>query len=95
MKKFIIAIILIVGSLSYANAQTVKKTEKKKTTIAATTTTPAVISKKAKVEKNSAHVKKDGTVDKRYKENKIKTTTTVPMKKNGTPDMRYKANKKK
>jgi hypothetical protein len=34
------------------------------------------------------HLKKDGTPDKRYKDNKH-------LKKNGTPDMRYKDNKKK
>ena len=98
MKKFIIAILMIVGSFSFANAQTVKKTTHKKTTTAATSTTPAVSTKATKVEKSSTHVKKDGTADKRYKENKTKvtsTTTTGPVKKNGTPDMRYKANKKK
>ncbi|MEO8820853.1 MAG: hypothetical protein ABI374_08440 [Ginsengibacter sp.] len=96
MKKFIIAILLIVGSFGYANAQTVKKTAHKKTTTTATTATtaPAVSKKETKVEKSSTHLKKDGTADKRYKESKT-TTTVAPMKKNGTPDMRYKANKKK
>ncbi|TSJ35900.1 hypothetical protein FO440_23560 [Mucilaginibacter corticis] len=36
------------------------------------------------------HLKKDGTPDKRFKENKA---TKGPLKKDGTPDMRYKANK--
>ena len=36
------------------------------------------------------HTKKDGTADKRFKENK---TVKGPTKKDGTPDMRYKANK--
>lgn len=35
-----------------------------------------------------SNVKKDGTPDKRYKENKH-------VKKDGTPDKRYKENKKK
>jgi hypothetical protein len=35
----------------------------------------------------SQHVKKDGTPDKRYNENKH-------LKKNGTPDMRYNTSKK-
>jgi len=41
--------------------------------------------------------KKDGTPDKRFKENKTTTSTvsTGPKKKDGTLDMRYKANKKK
>lgn len=34
-------------------------------------------------------LKKDGTPDKRYKDNSVKG----PMKKDGTPDMRYRANK--
>ena len=37
------------------------------------------------------HLKKDGTPDMRYKENK---TPKGPLKKDGTPDMRYSANKK-
>ncbi|MEO6813417.1 MAG: hypothetical protein ABI172_05765 [Ginsengibacter sp.] len=42
-----------------------------------------------------AHLKSNGTPDKRFKENKSVTTTTKgPLKKNGTADMRYKANKK-
>jgi hypothetical protein len=36
------------------------------------------------------HLKKDGTPDKRFKENK---TPKGPMTKSGKPDMRYKANK--
>lgn len=36
------------------------------------------------------HLKKDGTPDKRFKENK---TPKGPLKKDGTPDKRYKANK--
>jgi hypothetical protein len=56
-----------------------------------TTTTTATTTTKTKL-------KKDGTPDKRFKENKTMTTTattTGPKKKDGTPDMRYKANKKK
>lgn len=37
---------------------------------------------------NTVVLKKDGSLDKRYKVNKMK-------KKDGTPDMRYKENKKK
>ena len=40
--------------------------------------------------KTTTHTKKDGTPDKRYKENKGTTTHT---KKDGTPDKRYKENK--
>lgn len=41
---------------------------------------------------SSTHLKKDGTADKRYKDNK-KTAAKVHTKKDGTPDMRYKENK--
>ena len=37
------------------------------------------------------HLKKDGTPDKRFKENKA----PVHLKKDGTPDKRFKENKKK
>ena len=43
----------------------------------------------------TVHTKKDGTLDKRYKENKTTETTIGPLKKDGTADMRYKANKTK
>lgn len=61
---------------------TVVHAQTKKTTQVVTTT-------------KSQHMKKDGTPDKRYKENKASTSTTVvgPTKKDGTADMRYKANK--
>ncbi|MEO8824054.1 MAG: hypothetical protein ABI366_10825 [Ginsengibacter sp.] len=97
MKKIIIAVLMMVGSFSFANAQTTKKTVNRKVTSATATTTPALAanSKKTKVEKTSTHIKKDGTADKRFKENKMKSATAGPAKKNGAPDMRYKANKKK
>ncbi len=45
----------------------------------------------------TAPVKKDGTPDMRYKENKAQPAAAAapagPAKKNGTPDMRYKANR--
>ena len=57
------------------------------TTFAQTTTKTATASHKS----TTVHVKKDGTPDRRFKENK---STTVHLKKDGTPDMRYKENKK-
>jgi hypothetical protein len=45
------------------------------------------------------HLKKDGTPDRRYKENKIYSTpsnynsSTTHLKKDGTPDKRYKENR--
>lgn len=104
MKKIIIAVLLIVGSFSYASAQTTHSTAvQKKTThtkvVKAKTTasaaTPALKEKKmTKTTTSATHLKADGTADKRFKENKTTTTTTGPLKKNGTPDKRFKANKK-
>ncbi|PUZ20520.1 hypothetical protein GA0116948_116108 [Chitinophaga costaii] len=50
---------------------------------------------KTKSDSTAVHTKKDGTPDKRFKENKGGTTATPagPTKKDGTADMRYKANK--
>ena len=48
--------------------------------------TPIFAQTTAEKQKTEAKLKKDGTPDKRYKENKH-------LKKDGTPDKRYKANK--
>ncbi|HVZ96284.1 MAG TPA: hypothetical protein VG847_05370 [Chitinophagaceae bacterium] len=77
MKKIIIALFFLAGTLGFTNVNAQKKTSAKTTTTTATTT----------------HTKKDGTLDMRYKENKEKKAPAGPLKKNGTPDMRYKANK--
>lgn len=97
MKKILFAILLMIFSFGISNAQQVKKS-----TATAPATTSAVSSKsttstqpgKKKVTSHKRHLKKDGTPDKRFKENKAKATAG-PAKKDGTPDMRYKANKKK
>lgn len=91
MKK-IFALLLAVGvfaTTSFAQTKPAAKTpapvkkEAVKTTqkpkVATTTTAPT---------------KKDGTPDKRYKENKATAKPTGPTKKDGTPDKRYKENKK-
>ena len=67
-------------TITFAQAKPAASKTAKKETPKAATSTPT---------------KKDGTPDKRFKENK-KTipTTTVSVKKDGTPDKRYKANKK-
>lgn len=51
--------------------------------------------KTEKTTTSATKMKKDGTADKRFKENKTSTTATVkgPTKKDGTPDKRYKKNK--
>ncbi|UZT96633.1 hypothetical protein ODZ84_15565 [Chryseobacterium fluminis] len=82
MKKLLAAMYLALG-LGFATAQqtvpaTAAKTQQTtKTTKTAATTNPA---------SPTVKMKKDGTPDKRYKDNKN-------LKKDGTPDRRYKANK--
>lgn len=80
MKKIfsLVMAMLIMASVSFAqNTNTTTKTEKKTTT--------------QKTETSGPKLKKDGTPDKRYKENK---EPVKHLKKDGTPDMRYKENKK-
>lgn len=78
MKKLLLALSLFLGTASFVSAQT--KPAKPATT------------KSAKETAMKPMMKKDGTPDKRFKENKAKAE--APKKKDGTPDMRYKENKK-
>jgi len=73
--------LVMLAATSFGQAkQETKKTEKSAATTTTTTTSPKL--------------KKDGTVDKRFKENKTTTTTAAgPLKKDGTLDKRYKKNK--
>jgi hypothetical protein len=85
MKKLITlaAAALFAFSSLITVAQTDKKADQQKTK----QETPAGKSGDAKL-------KKDGTPDKRYKENKEPAKPAGPVKKDGTPDKRYKENKK-
>lgn len=89
MKKFLLAIFFLIASFGMVNAQTKKPKETPK---------KEVVSKAKendkKVKHEGDHLKKDGTPDKRFKENKGAKKAAGPLKKDGTPDMRYKANKK-
>ncbi len=86
MKRLLLALVMILTLAGASMAQTTpaknqdKKQEKKEV--------PAGKS-------GNVHLKKDGTPDKRYKENKVHADSVVHKKKDGTPDMRYKENKKK
>ena len=79
-KITLIALLYLVFNLTFANAQTNQKAAK-----------PANV-EQSKEQK----VKKDGTPDRRYKQNKdaAKPAPQGPTKKDGTPDMRFKENKK-
>ncbi|UOU99068.1 hypothetical protein MUU74_03725 [Chryseobacterium daecheongense] len=82
MKKFLSAMSLILG-LGFTSAQQTTPA----TSTAAHQTVKTVKAPEAKTTKPAvAKLKKDGTPDKRYKENK-------KLKKDGTPDKRYKENK--
>ncbi len=82
MKKFLIALCLLVGFTTVSFAQTARKKA------------PAAVKlEKVKPSTDARPVKKDGTPDKRFSVNK--STKEGPLKKDGTPDMRYKKNKKK
>jgi hypothetical protein len=89
MKKLLILICLFVGFTAIATAQTARKKA------------PAALKLekvKPTTESNTASksFKKDGTPDKRFKENKQNRETPAgPLKKDGTPDLRYKKNKAK
>ena len=85
MKKFLtgmLALLIGASTLSMAQAPAAAKPAKK---------TEQTAPKAAK-DTSGSKLKKDGTPDKRYKENKA-TATEGPKKKDGTPDKRYKANK--
>ena len=82
MKKFL-SLLLAATMLTSATFAQAKKQ-------AAKTAAPAPAA-------TTAHAKKDGTPDKRYKENKTAAAApaaTTHVKKDGTPDKRYKENKK-
>lgn len=99
MKNFILSMLLIVSTVTFATAQSKQKSAPKKATAATTATADAsktsaaapATATAAKPAATAHHLKSDGTPDKRFKENK----GHGPVKKDGTPDMRYKANKPK
>ena len=91
MKQIMIALFFLAATFGFTNVNAQQKTTAKKQ--AKTTTVKA---KEVTTTKKTG-LKKDGTPDMRYKENKVTKTTTHagPTKKDGTADMRYKANKTK
>jgi hypothetical protein len=105
MKKLVLMLAVVfmaATTFGQTTATTVKKdskiapkTEQVKTTTKTQTATTAknVNVNKTAVDTSKAKLKKDGTPDKRFKDNKTTAKTTGPLKKDGTPDMRYKENK--
>jgi energy-converting hydrogenase Eha subunit F len=83
MRKLILAVIALLGfTLSTSAQQAPKKVDKAKT---------EAKKPEAKKEETKVVLKKDGTPDKRFKENK---ETKVVLKKDGTPDKRFNKGKK-
>ena len=76
MKKLFIAVSMFLAFAGVTTAQTA----------------PVKTETKSTTVKTEKKLKKDGTPDKRYKENK--TSETVHLKKDGTVDKRYKESKK-
>lgn len=109
MKKFLIAIVALVGWSLAGQAQTTAspKTTAPVTKVKVKTTqthaekavtlpvkaTPTTAPAKTQAA-TGAPKKADGTPDMRYKSNKEAVKTTTKLKKDGTPDKRYKQNKK-
>ena len=89
MKKIttLLACAMLTVSSFIGLSQTDKKAEQKKTEPKQETP--------AKTNEGGQKLKKDGTPDMRYKENKEAAKAAVHTKKDGTPDKRYKENKGK
>lgn len=78
MKKFLTGVLALMMGASIAFAQTPDAPKQDKP--------------KAEAQKDGQKLKKDGTPDKRFKENK-EGQAEGPKKKDGTPDKRFKENK--
>lgn len=86
MKKLILLCVAFL-CMQVVGAQEAKEKAKK----AKKETEKVVQDKKAKAKKETQKLKKDGTPDKRFKEN-AKAEAKAPLKKDGTPDKRFKEN---
>lgn len=104
MKKFITFLAILAFTIGSSFAQTGTEGSRPKggaakTTPSASKTLGSKPAAKTDAKKEGAtaapteHLKKDGTPDKRYSENKEAKPAAGPTKKDGTPDMRYKTNK--
>lgn len=85
MKKIILFLLSLIIISGTSIAQDVKAKAKK---------TDKAAPQQNVAAESSTRLKKDGTPDKRFKENKKEEAAPAgPTKKDGTPDKRYKANK--
>jgi hypothetical protein len=85
MKKFLTGVFALLMGASIAFAQTPATQQQKQD------------KPKTEAKQDGQKMKKDGTPDKRFKENKEnkedKAAANTPKKKDGTPDKRFKENK--
>ena len=84
--------VLLMGTGAFAQDK-MAKTPKQRPTKTSTASTAAVAPTPPQEGSKPTKMKKDGTPDMRYSENKKKAAPAGPLKKDGTPDMRHKANK--
>lgn len=84
MKRVFVLVLFFISFQAAVNAQTGKANEAK----------PAVPQTLKTATGKAGKLKKDGTLDMRYKENQEAAKVAPKIKKDGTPDMRYKRNKK-
>lgn len=90
MKKVLLGLFCMLCFAGMASAQKgVKKTAK------ATPIEKAKSATKATPAESATPLKKDGTPDLRFKENKQAKKDVGPLKKDGTPDKRFSKNKTK
>ena len=98
---FIVTALFALNAFSFAQTKEKEKAKPGKVQMTTKTGTPKITDKAAGATGNVTvtKVKKDGTADMRYKENKeapkITPNNSTHVKKDGTPDKRYKENKKK
>ncbi len=86
MKKICVLLTLLISSVCWSQTAP--------TNAAKSTVTVKEVKQTVQAAKPTVPLKKDGTPDKRFKENKTEKPA-VPLKKDGTPDKRFKENKKK
>jgi hypothetical protein len=92
MKKILTGVLALLMGASVTMAQTPAKQEKAKA--AHRSEKPDQKAQRPALDSVGKPMKKDGTADKRFKENKpVKDTARGPLKKDGTPDKRFKENK--
>jgi hypothetical protein len=89
MKQIMIALFFLAATFGFSNVNA-----QQKTTAKTTTKTKMVKAKDSTMTAKKTGLKKDGTPDKRFKENKVAKTTAPagPTKKDGTAAKTKKAN---